>query len=422
MLHTALPDAGSDGRARATALERLRLAEVTPTAIVEFVSRGRCLVVGTEAEALEFVRQIGGRLECTVAVPGDVRPDVDRVEGTLVVRGGRPVVRGALGNFDVALETPEGRLVLGAMLLPPVERFDLVVDFGATALLQQAMKPLGYYSLPGPDPEARATLAATLPDMRGEFEKPRFFNYNPEICAHGHSGRNACTRCIDFCPAEAIVSIGNKVQVNPYLCQGGGTCATVCPSGAMTYAYPVPGDLLRALRELLRDYREAGGAAPVLLFHDETSGNALGDGFAATMPEHVLPVPIEEIGATGMDVWLACLAYGAEAVVLLTCDATPPQVVEALQEQVVFTHAILAGMGHAETRLRLLNADQPAATRAGLDAQAAPSHPAATFAAPPADKRGTLRLALAHLQAHAPAPKRVTAMPPGAPFGEIRVG
>ena len=348
-------------------------------------------------------------------------PDVDKVDGTFVVRGGRPLVRGALGDFAVTLVAGGRTQPLGTMLAPPVDRFDLVVDLGTPPLLRQAMLPLGYYA-PGPDEDARAALLEALPQMRGEFEKPKYFNYNPEICAHGRSGKRGCTRCIDVCPAEAIVSIGEKVQVNPYLCQGGGACATACPSGAMTYAYPTAGDLLSALRRLLRDYREAGGASPSLLFHDSSSAATLEQDLGAHMPERILPVAIEEIGSVGMDVWLACLAYGAGTVVLLTCDRTPTQVIEALQEQVTTAQAILGGMGYEASRLRIVNGDQPALARQALAAvPAAESHPAATFAAPLADKRGTLRLALQHLQSSAPAPRRVTALPAGAPFGEVRV-
>ncbi len=311
------------------------------------------------------------------------------------MRGGRPLIRGALGDFTVTLASGGRNQTLGAMLAPPIDRFDLVVDLGTPPLLRHAMLPLGYYA-PGEDEDARAALLEALPQMRGEFEKPKYFNYNPEICAHGRSGKRGCTRCIDVCPAEAIVSLGEKVQVNPYLCQGGGACATACPSGAMTYAYPTAGDLLSALRRLLRDYRAAGGASPTLLFHDSTSVVALEQGLADDMPERILPVAIEEIGSVGMDVWLACLAYGAEAVVLLTCDRTPAQVIEALQEQVTTAQVILGGMGYEASRLRIVNGDQPALVTQAL--QAVPmgqSQPAATFAAPVADKRGTLRLALA---------------------------
>jgi ferredoxin len=173
---------------------------------------------------------------------------------------------------------------------------------------------------------------------------------------------------------------------------------------------------------VLRDYRVAGGATPSLLLHDETSGAALQDGLAATMPEHVLPVAIEEIGSTGMDVWLGCLAYGAEAVVLLTCDRTPPQVVDALQEQVATARAILGGMGYREDRLCVVNGDQPAAALQSLSSlPSGEARQPATYAVLGGDKRGSLRLALQHLQAHAPASRRITPLERGAPFGDVRV-
>jgi len=417
----ATPDAGRDGRARAAALEGLRAAEVIPTAVVEFVSRGRCLVVGQEAPALEFARRLPPELDCVVAIPGESAPRPDFAGALRVVRGGHPVVRGSLGDFDVALATGGLNVPLGSLLAPPVDRFDLVVDLGTPPLLTRAMPPLGYYA-PGADPAARETVLEALPQMRGEFEKPKYFNYNPDICAHGRNGKRGCTRCIDACPAEAIVSIGETVQVNPYLCQGGGACAMACPSGAMTYAYPAARDLLAALRRLLADYAAAGGTAPCLLMHDAGSGAVLESDLAAAMPQRILPVEIEEIGSVGMDVWLACLAYGADAVVMLTCDRTPPQVIEALQEQLAVAEAILTGMGFDAGRLRAVNADQPESARAALAAlPAGVARQPASFVAPPSDKRGTLRLALRHLQALAPAQRRVIELPAGAPFGEVRV-
>jgi len=417
---TYLPETGADGRARAIALANLSLTDATPTSVVEFVSRGRCVVVGAEADALNFVHELRGQLDCCVLVPDDAPPVVDKVQGTFVVRGGRPGIRGALGNFEITLFSAPTNRNLGTLVTPATERFDLVVDLGTPPLLRQAMLPLGY-SAPGLDPIKRAALLGSLPQMQGEFEKPQYFNYNPEICAHGRSGKRGCTLCIDLCPAEAIVSIGGTVQVNPFLCQGGGACATACPSGAMTYAYPKASNLLEALRRLLRVYDESGGAAPGLLFHDASAAGTLEQVLAGNMPERLLPVAIEEIGSVGMETWLACFAFGAHAIVVLTSDATPPQVVDALQGQIATTKALLRGMGYAENRLGMVNSDQPAAAITALSAlPVAPSRPA-NFAAPAGDKRGTLRLALMHLQAHAPDQALVTPLQTGAPFGEVMV-
>ncbi len=421
MTITGLPELGPEGRARAHALAVLDRIQITPAAIVEFVSRGRCLFIGDAAEALAMARELRGQLECIVVEPADHAPQPGQADGLPVVRGGQPLISGALGDFRVALASEGARQDLGAFLTPPIDRFDLIVDLGRVPLLKQAMKPLGYYA-PGLDADARDALLKALPEMRGEFEKPRYFNYNPEICAHGRSGKRGCTRCIDVCPAEAIVSFGEKVEVNPYLCQGGGACAAVCPSGAMTYAYPVAGELLDAVRRLLADFHAAGGRAPCLLLYDESALPALEDGLAADMPERVLPVVVEEIGSVGMEAWLASLAFGASAVVLLTSDRTPPQVVEALQEQLANARALLAGMGYSGDCVGLVNAEQPGAARESLGKLPdATVRRGASFVAPPADKRGTLRLAIQHLYAQAPAPRRSIALPAKAPFGEIRV-
>jgi hypothetical protein len=92
MAYAGLPELGPDGRARASALAGLQLADMAPTSIVEFVSHGRCLVIGDETECLKFVRELTGMLECVVAVPGDAEPRA----GRSMTRGcpWQPLIRG----------------------------------------------------------------------------------------------------------------------------------------------------------------------------------------------------------------------------------------------------------------------------------------------------------------------------------------
>ena len=174
------------------------------------------------------------------------------------------------------------------------------------------------------------------------------------------------------------------------------------------------------LRRVLQAYREAGGSAPVVLFHDESATAALA-GTLASLPERIVPVPVEEAASVGMDTWLCALAYGAAAVAVATSDRTPAQSIESLQDQLLTARALLAGMGYDGRLLVVTNVDQAeaaSATLAGLPGDAGP--PPAAFAAP-ADKRGRLRMALQHLHAEAPAPRRVISLHAGAPFGEVKV-
>ena len=415
------PEPTAAGRARTIALEELRLSDAAPTSIVEFVSRGRCLIIGNEEQALAFAGQLPDSLSVVIAIPGGQKAQPVRVGGFLAVRGGSLSVAGALGHFEVTLDSGGERKDLGSLIAQPGQLTDLIVDLNARPLLRRGMLPLGYYPA-GPDPAAWPDILSLLPEMRGEFEKPKYYNYDPEICAHGASGKRGCNRCIEACPAEAIISIGEKVEVNPYLCQGGGACATACPTGAMTYAYPRAGDLLNALRRTLTTFREAAGCSPCLLFHDANDQPPAIERINDDLPDEILPIAVEDIGSLGMETWLACLAYGADAVMILTTDATPAQVLETTQAQLITVRPILAGLGFDEASVRLLNADQPNATRQALnDRPRNPLPTPARFAPPVQDKRGTLRLALNHLATAASELDESVALQQGAPFGEVRV-
>ena len=87
MTTTDLPELGPDGRARARALAALRLADVAPTSVVEFVSRGRCLVVGAEA-----LIEVGGRVVALSTQPvsytGEAKKAGKKVVGAAALGAG----------------------------------------------------------------------------------------------------------------------------------------------------------------------------------------------------------------------------------------------------------------------------------------------------------------------------------------------
>jgi ferredoxin len=296
-----------------------------------------------------------------------------------------------------------------------------VLDLCDPPLLPHEVPPVGYYA-GGRSDRALERALAEIPEMRGEFEKPKYFNYDPSICAHGDSGLKGCTRCIDACPTIAISSIGDKVSVDPYLCQGAGSCVAACPSGAMSYAFPAVNDLLGHLKQLLADYAGAGGSDPVLLLHDAWSRELIQDRLGPAMPESVLPFEVEEVGSLGLDAWLAVLAYGARAVVIAVSHHAPARMANELKTQVGFGRALLEGMGYAAGSLTIVDSAEAAEDAEGWwgDLPEAAVCKPAKFACPD-DKRGILRLVIEHLYRHAPSPRKTVELPAGAPFGEIRV-
>lgn len=411
-------------RAKQLALETIRSIEHAPSSPVGYRSAGRLLIIGKASQAMPIAKQLRQQLQCTVV--HEIDPTKQGIEihpageHLRVVGANLASVDGYLGAFTAIADDSDQPSNLAKMLGEPDGFFDLVLDLEPSPYIQREVLPPGYYA-PSTDQDALDRILADLPDLVGEFEKPKYFQYNPDICAHGASGLEGCTQCIDACPTEAIVSIGEKVEVNPYLCQGGGSCATVCPSGAMTFNYPPLSETLNTVRTLARHYREAGGHTPVLLFHDAMLGRHMLEPVQEQIPGHVIPLEIEEIGAVGIDVWLAAMAYGINQTILLIPPSTPERVQHALRQQMTYATAVIEGIGYSSNYITTMDTGSSEDLVSQLESLQveADVHPAAF--SPDYDKRTTLRMAIDHLYVHAPAQSPGAPLPVGAPFGEIVV-
>lgn len=349
------------------------------------------------------------------------------------------------------------------------ERFDLVLDLRDQPAFSQHQLPQGYFHA-GADQARLVKAVLALRELSGEFDKPRFFSYKQSLCAHSRNQQIGCTACIDVCSARAIrsdaslkgkltgksrgampgapgsagpLAQGGGVVVEPHLCVGCGACSTVCPSGAMSFAYPGTVDQGKRLRTMLTAYAKAGGRSAALLLHSQVAGSRLIDdlGRAARsdrrsqalglhgVPARVLPVAVWHTASVGLDLWLAAIAQGANQVWLLLTDEEAPEYRQALTEQMAVAEALLQGLGYGGEHFKLIEARDARDLQALDAALRAPAVQgvarAASFAAQ-ADKRGTLELAIDHLLTHAPRPAEVAAeaiaLPAaGSPFGSLRV-
>lgn len=361
-----------------------------PTGRVAYNSQGRVAVVGAAGTVADFCAGLSELLQShrVIVTPGKTP------------RAGLHL-DGHLGNYRLTLGKD------GALLAEADMVIDLLDD-GDVPLLGMSLSPFGYL-VGDADPAHWSVLREQAAELVGQFEKPRFFNYNPDICAHGRSGMAACNRCVEACPAEAITALAERVSVDPYLCQGGGICATVCPTGAMTFAYPDATTTLDRLRVMITAYIDQAGAPPVLLLGDVTTLDALQD----RLPSHWLGMPQEELASVGSEVWLSALAYGAVAVVLAEPENLSTQVQMALFAQSQVANVLLASMGYPEAVVHWSGGDLP-------QLAALPSRSAATYAGM-SDKRQTLYMALDHLYSMAPVRPQVSLLPANAPFGHIEV-
>ena len=405
--------------AKISALSALgELPPLAPVASVSYESSGRLLVIAdSAARVAEAVEGLDTAL--TIAVlwtgvsPAPVIADTEIVVGKLIT------LRGYLGAFELVFESTSA----GA---PQTALFDLVLDLRTTPVFRMHQPPQGYFHVA--DGAALASALAELPEMIGEFEKPKFFAYKESICAHSRSKKTGCNKCIDICSANAISSAGDIVKVDPHLCMGCGACATVCPSGAMSYQYPLVADRGAQLKTLLNTYRVAAkgqGSPPVVLFHNATDG---GDAIVALaksgagLPANMLPLDTWHVASTGLDVLFGAIAYGAGHVAVLAAGSEAPQYIDALKAEMALGETILHALGFAGSHFSLLQ------TGDGVNFAAALQNivPGETVPVPAGfnlsnDKRGTLEFAIEHFMRHAKTMPAQIPLLSGSLFGAVVV-
>ncbi len=245
--------------------------------LVSLDSEGVILIYGRDERAIEAANLLKDHLDVTVLItrPADLAPP--RVTDFPVVKGTIRAAKGHLGAFELTVDdyaapapSSRGALAFGTGRDGATSRCDIVLDLsGGAPLFPAADLRDGYLRVDPGDPAAILRAALRARDLVGTFDKPRYITFTEDLCAHSRSKIVGCRRCLDLCPTGAITPAGNHVAIDARICAGCGQCAAVCPTGAAAYALPAADALMRKLRTLLTAYREAGGARPVLLLHDE---------------------------------------------------------------------------------------------------------------------------------------------------------
>ncbi len=76
----------------------------------------------------------------------------------------------------------------------------------------------------------------------------------PQRCISVRNRNAACQRCVDACATGALYREGDDVRVDASKCIGCGTCASACPTAAITLACPSSAQVAAAAKESLKAF------------------------------------------------------------------------------------------------------------------------------------------------------------------------
>lgn len=417
-----------DRAARESAYARVSWPTNLAPASVSYQSHGHLLIVGDEAstrlaaQRLQRTEALASiSLLITTATPAgtDETAALAAFEATNELpchQAHHAHIEGHLGTFRVEVALDDGQIANLSRACIGRESFDLILDLGAPALLDLQLPPPGYHAVRWGSVESDEALA-TIADSVGEFEKPKYFQIDPALCAHAGRGKRGCTRCLEVCPADAIASVTRRVEasieIDPFRCHGAGSCTSACPTGAIQYLLPQPQRQLDYVTRLLDAYRAGGGQTPVVRFVDQTwCGREL-----QTAAGHVLDVPLEELGAAGQEHWLAALADGAAEVRIQRHAGLPASLAALIEDQLAQARALLTALGHDPRRIGVIDTAEQRDASPGFAALTPRDTPASTTAG----KRERLNAVIDYLASQGHPSGVREPVPAGAPFGSVEV-
>jgi ferredoxin len=402
--------------ARAAAMAAVSF-EPSARSLVQYESRGCLLVFGDPERVRQAAERLGAGLKIVAFAPAEPPAAVIPSHMLRWIKARLVGVDGRLGRFSALAAGTDGSVDIGRFSFNQDQYFDLVLDLGPAPLMKREVLPPGYY-YPGDDVAAFERLLEELPAKVGIIPKPRFFSYDAERCAHGARGLTGCERCLAVCPAEAIHPTsgrGDRIEVDPHLCQGCGTCTLVCPNGAISYDFPSRDRTLARLAECIGVYRErSGGVAPLLLIHEGKEHEA-----AEELDGRIVPFSVHSVGSVGIELWLAALVQGAAAVTVIQGQTTPPSTLLALAKQIALARQILEGLGESGQRIALVHSPQDVTAPEAIEPPGFES-PSTAFQTG-LDKRRLLLDALDRLGSQSDGNSEIVSLPDGAPLGTVKI-
>ena len=221
---------------KTAALLRMATEPDRPARSLTLTSSGRCLIYadGARGAGVDAALQLAASLKDSLGVTVMITNAGDDImaggDCGMLTRGTIRTATGHFTAFDLVIDGFASALPSSRSFVTfddPQDEVesgcDLIIDItGGTPLFTGWEKRDGYLRADAEDSLRLKTLAVEAAEMIGEFEKPIYVEYDADLCAHSRNSLSGCSRCLDVCPAGAISTAGDTVEIDPAICGGCG--------------------------------------------------------------------------------------------------------------------------------------------------------------------------------------------------------
>ena len=337
---------------------------------ITFNSTGRCLVYGKSEAVLKVAESLSESLGVN-AMFTDIEGIVPPQNSNFNILSGKITrLTGYFCNFEItiddfseALPHSKETILFGEKSQNVSSECDVFIDLtGKDPLISSFEKRDGYFKVDPNDTLGIEKLIFEAQSKIGEFEKPIYVKFDETLCAHSRNKIMGCSNCLDVCPANAINSDGDTVQIDTAICGGCGLCGSVCPSGAAQVIWPSMDSLLNRLSAIATNYISIEKNKPRLLIYDENHGNGLLSYLSRIydgLPYDVIPIEIHSTGRAGHDFLIGATALGFSEIFILT-DPMKSSDNLIIKNQVDIANALLDGISiKSDERFNIIETVDP---------------------------------------------------------------
>ena len=415
----------------------LKVNKQTPSITLE--STGRCFVYvdnnkgGNPIEvAYDLCKKLSSHLGVTLMI-NNIKDDLILEPGNFkITKGYINKAQGyftkfklEINDFAEALPSSKFKINFGDFYNKVDTDCDLIIDLTeSTPMFTGSHKRDGYFRASTNSPSDLFNIYTEVIEMIGQFEKPIYVNFDENLCAHSRNGITGCTKCLDVCPAGAILSIGDTVSIDPGICGGCGFCGSVCPSGAIQTDYPSLDVILNSLSELSNKFVSAGGKDPALILFDTIFGNemiSLISRYGKGLPANVIPYEMHSVGRVGHDLLVSLFALGFKKIFILINPKNSEEYT-FLPKQVEIANSLLSGIGKNDKKsISIIEETDPELVENEIYQTSEYTRIKPSPFIPLGAPRGILRASIQGLSKSNNNKNSMIPLPEGSPYGKVDV-